>query len=250
MSYCFYNKLANMYENPANSLFYSRIAKALCTLLDEDFSPQTILELGAGTGLATQVLRRRFPKADILSTDPSIHMLNLACAKQIPGVKYIALKAEEAPCLKQKFDLIFGNFCYHWFVPGTASMLKQCLTPHGLVAFSIPVNRANGFWGNKLLVKIYRTIKSHHSSPTKSRLNSKHLLSEFIGFKLKQFLFSFTEIYSAREWANILRSRGSWHYLFGPFEQEAEKLWQEYMWENTKAIPLQWHVVLMVGSKL
>ncbi|MDL1969431.1 MAG: hypothetical protein LWW94_00365 [Candidatus Desulfofervidaceae bacterium] len=61
------------------------------------------------------------------------------------------------------------------------------------------------------------------------------------------FLFSFTETHSARKWTNILCSRGSWHCLFGQFDQEAEKLWQECMEENTREIPLQWHIILMVA---
>ncbi len=245
-----YQRHAHTYEHENNRLFYGHIAEALCQLINDFVEPRPIhhiLELGAGTGIATQVLRRCFPKADILATEPCLEMLRLAKGKNIPKVKYLALKAEDASMLKQKFDLIFGNFCYHWFEQGTTSELKKCLTPHGFLAFSIPVNRADGALGNRLLIKIYRALKRHYSLSLKPRLNFKHTLKEFANFNLYYHLLSFTEVHSAHSWGPIMRSRGSWHCLFGQFDQEAEKLWQQYIEGNPREIPLKWHIVLMVA---
>jgi len=246
-----YQKIAPIYEHPANCLFYQRIAESLCQLINEFAkhkfqSIHHILELGAGTGLATQVLRRYFPRADILVTEPCLEMLKVAKEKNISKVKYLVLKAEDAPILRQRYDLIFGSFCYHWFEKNTAMRLKKCLKPDGLLAFSIPVNCADGVLGNRLLIKIYRALKKHYGLSLKPALNFKRILKEFAGFNLYYRLLSFTETHPAHAWGQILRSRGSWQCLFGELAKEAEMLWQEY--SNKKEIPLKWHIMLLVGE--
>jgi len=246
-----YQRLAHIYEHPANCVFYQRIAECLCQVINEFANHKLqsihhILELGAGTGLATQVLRRYFPKADILITEPCLEMLKLAKEKNISKVEYLVLKAEDAQVLKQKYDLIFGNFCYHWFKENTAKSLKKCLKPDGLFAFSIPVNYPNGVLGNKLLIKIYKVLKKYYGLSLKARLNFKRILKEFGDFTFYYRLLSFTETYSAHTWREILHSRGSWQCLFGNLSKEAARLWEKYT--NGKEIPLKWHILLLVGE--
>jgi len=239
-----FSLLADLYENKMNFWFYHYIADALCKLI-KDFSFKSILELGAGTGISTQVLKRYFPKAKILATDPCIEMLRLAKNKNLNNVDYLVLKAEDAISLKEKYELIFGNFCYHWFKNGTAIRLKKCLKKDGVLAFSIPINCADGLLGNKLLLNVYRNLKKHYHFSHKPSLRFKEILKEFKDFKLSYHFLSFSESYPANEWFKILYSRGSWHYLFKEYIKEAKHFWLKY--ENKEEIPLRWHILLLIG---
>ncbi|RLG13118.1 hypothetical protein DRN73_00460 [Candidatus Pacearchaeota archaeon] len=245
----FYEKIAHIYENPVNSKFYKSIAEKLCKLIKKSVGNRnifSILELGAGTGYSTEILRKYFSEAEIWATDPSLKMLKIAKNKNISKTKYIVLDAENIQTFKIKFDLIFGNFCYHWFTLNIASQLKNHLTHNGIIAFSIPVNLPDGTLGNKLLLKIYKNIKKNYFLSSKHRLKLKNLLSEFAEYNLKTHIFSFSETRFSKNWAYILRSRGSWYYLFGEFAQEAENLWYKYTSHKNK-IPLNWHVLLLIG---
>ncbi len=50
-------------------------------------SPESILDLGCGTGTATAILRERFPSASILGIDSSAEMLEVANREQ-PSIYY------------------------------------------------------------------------------------------------------------------------------------------------------------------
>jgi SAM-dependent methyltransferase len=244
-----YETKAAAYDSPVNRWFYGHIAKELCRTTAKCGVPRRIIEVGAGTGIATKVLRWQFPGTPILATDSSPAMLAIAQAKGIPGVQTACLCAEEVRQLNQKFDLVFGNICYHWFPKGTANRLGEALSPGGLLAFSIPVTGGDKLPGNRLLSDIYREI-GRRSGRTGQRLPSLPFLArEFRDFSICCYrTLTMHECHSPRLFAELLRTRGSWTYLFGEQGPVAEEIWLARTFTR-EWIALAWHIALVVVQR-
>jgi trans-aconitate methyltransferase len=238
---------SHIYATAENERFYTRIAAALAEKVSPRLDPGKILEVGAGTGAATIILKRYFPKAEILATDPSAEMLAHNRRKKLAHVRYACLRAEEAACLEDKFDLVFGNICYHWFEKGTAKGLAGLLTPSGVLAFSTPTSGQEKGDGNLILFRICRElgVKGRHgrhlSSLSRLRKEFAHLRNVA------------TETMTLRETCppallgTLLRARGSWTFVFGPEADAAENLWRKYT-TGRPLTTLSWHITLVVAG--
>jgi trans-aconitate 2-methyltransferase len=103
-------------------------------------TPKIIVDLGCGPGNSTELLTRRFPRADVLGLDSSEDMLANARAR-LPGARFekadVGEWRSEAPV-----DLIFANAVLQW-LPGhialMASLVRQ-LPPEGVLAVQVPDN--------------------------------------------------------------------------------------------------------------
>ena len=77
---------------------------------------RTILDLGAGTGSATALLRKRFGRVHILSVDVSRNMLRCCAGKRRrwsrPGE--VQADAAQLPFPAGSFDLVFANLLLPW----------------------------------------------------------------------------------------------------------------------------------------
>jgi len=101
-------------------------------------NPAKILDYGCGPGNSTQVLRARWPHADILGTDYSETMI--AKAKE----SYPAMRWEREDITTcdtaQKYDLVFSNAVIQWIF-GHGKLMDPLIgmtAPGGAVAFQIP----------------------------------------------------------------------------------------------------------------
>lgn len=73
------------------------------------------LELGAGTGRATQFVRLAFPKAKIVALDLSAPYLKKAQARlmKFPRHDYVEADAAHLPFLDESFDAVYSVFLFH-----------------------------------------------------------------------------------------------------------------------------------------
>lgn len=113
--------------------------------------PKIILDLGAGTGLATPGLQQRFPKAQILSIDLAVPMLQraqrrrkhesvwaqlkAALSGQAQGrADCIAAEAGALPLRSGSVQLVFSNLMLQWCLPPDAVLaeVRRVLAPEGL----------------------------------------------------------------------------------------------------------------------
>lgn len=125
-----YLKFANQRARPAADL----IAQIK---LDH---PQSIIDLGCGTGNSTEQLHRRWPQAEITGLDSSASMLAQA-RKDHSGWKWIHSSIENWKPEKT-YDLVFSNAALHW-VPDHAALFPQLLTAvarGGALAVQMPNN--------------------------------------------------------------------------------------------------------------
>ncbi|MBN9289428.1 MAG: malonyl-[acyl-carrier protein] O-methyltransferase BioC [Gammaproteobacteria bacterium 39-13] len=105
--------------------------------------PQTILDVGAGTGFLTRQLQQKFPQSKIIGLDLAQGMMQFAKSKQPWQLWknkpfYVCGDMEQLPFANQSFDLIFSNFTLQWSfaLEKTFLELKRVLKPNGFLFFS------------------------------------------------------------------------------------------------------------------
>ena len=106
--------------------------------------PKTILDIGSGTGVATQALGKRYKKARVIALDLAPNMLKQARSKSgfLQRFKnnrdFICADAEQLPFADNSVDLIFSSSTLQWCtdLDKTFSDIKRILKPGGLLMFS------------------------------------------------------------------------------------------------------------------
>lgn len=103
-----------------------------------DWSPRRILDLGSGTGYGSELLRRRFPDAEIVALDIAPQMLAYARAQRPLADAYIAADAEQLALADDSVDLVFSSFALQWCyrLPQLFAEIHRVLAPGGRVLIS------------------------------------------------------------------------------------------------------------------
>ena len=102
--------------------------------------PRQILDLGAGTGVFSAVLGKRYRKAGVIALDIAPAMLQQARARcgwwRRP--RCVCADAEALPFADASFDFIFSNLMLQWCtdLPATLRELHRVLAPGGLLMFT------------------------------------------------------------------------------------------------------------------
>jgi SAM-dependent methyltransferase len=110
--------------------------------------PRRILDLGAGTGLLTEVLVAA--GHDVVAADVSADMLAELSAR-LPGVPTIVAGAESLPLPDGDRDVIVAAQAAHWFEPVAASReFRRVLAPGGAVGFVWNTQEATASWAIEL----------------------------------------------------------------------------------------------------
>ncbi|MEW6427724.1 MAG: methyltransferase domain-containing protein [Thermodesulfobacteriota bacterium] len=101
-----------------------------------------ILELGCGTGLLTELLLHRFPRARVVAVDFSLPMLTRARARARVGdgrVDFVCADGEEFVAgSRHSFDLVTSNAALQWFADPekTLERLPRLISGGGRLVFS------------------------------------------------------------------------------------------------------------------
>ncbi len=96
-------------------------------------------DLGCGPGNSTEVLRKRYPTAEIIGVDSSSDMIE-AARKRLPEVSFEV--ADIVGWTGEGFDVILANAVIHW-IPDHAALLPALvakLAPGGSLAVQAPDN--------------------------------------------------------------------------------------------------------------
>jgi len=130
-----FSKYAHLYDKYA-SVQKKTAQRLLNRMPSASFS--RILELGSGTGNFTFLLRKKFADAEIKAVDISDKMVEFASKRaRDKKIKFIHADAENLN-LRERFDLITSNACFHWFddLERALKIYKKYLKNDGAIVFT------------------------------------------------------------------------------------------------------------------
>lgn len=111
--------------------------------------PQRVLDLGCGTGRASVAMQKRWPKAQVLSFDLALPMLQQArlATKRSGGwlsnpfarvPQTVCADARALPLAESSVDVLFSNLCLQWVedLDAVFAGFRRVLKPNGLLLIS------------------------------------------------------------------------------------------------------------------
>ena len=106
--------------------------------------PQTIVDIGAGTGHLSKALAQRYKQARVLALDLAPNMLRAArrhagpLARLLRRQSFICADAERLPLADQSADMIFSNLTLQWCgaLDAVFAEFRRIIRPGGMVLFS------------------------------------------------------------------------------------------------------------------
>ena len=134
-----FNAAALTYDKSAvlQNVVGERLFERLDLVLIE---PETVVDLGSGTGVFSRQLQGRYKKKRVLGIDLAWQMATFANRqkKWLARDRYICADAEYLPLADHSVDLIFSNLMLQW-LPNPDRVFKEVqrvLVPGGLLMFS------------------------------------------------------------------------------------------------------------------
>lgn len=136
-----FNHAAHSYDATAD--IQAIVAEVLLARIG-DIAPRSILDIGCGTGLLTELLRKRWPEAQITAVDAAPAMLDVARAKLL-SVRFLQGDAARLP-LAEKFDLVISSMVLHWLKPDVLAHWKDLVAADGALHAAFPVRGSLREW--------------------------------------------------------------------------------------------------------
>ena len=115
---------------------------AAIAYIDALAEPDVAVEVGAGTGKATEAMAR--PGTRLICLEPSPQMADILVAKELPGVQVIVSTFEDWAAEPGSVDLIYAAQAWHWVDrQGGFEKTLRLLRPGGALAliWNIPLDR-------------------------------------------------------------------------------------------------------------
>jgi len=179
-----FGQVANYYAKFRNDL-PNELIESLKTR-GIDFSNQKVIDLGAGTGVLTRVLKKN--GAMVLGIEPSTELIQVAKEMdKLEGyeIEYIHTYAEEIPLPDQTVDIVTAFRAWHWFdTKKVLDEVKRILKPNGTLLVM-----DSGFVVNRKVVKdtleiIQRNMPDGKLKAAGAKSKSKQRI---IGFPVEWF---------------------------------------------------------------
>ncbi len=136
-----FNRIAPTYEQWANlqKMVGDDLLERLSPL---KINPQSILDVGAGTGRLSHILSHRYPQAHIYAIDIAIQMMQKArqhtSKEQRIKPDFICADAVQLPFANESIDLLLSNLMLQWCndVQSIFTEFARVLKPEGVLFFS------------------------------------------------------------------------------------------------------------------
>ncbi len=134
-----FGRAATSYEK--HDVLQQEVQSALLERLDfYTADPARIVDVGAGTGRGTALLKKRYAKAEVIAVDLALPMLRAAKqhASWLKPFQRVCAEATALPLADHSVDVLHSNLCFQW-IDDLKALFAECvrvLKPGGLLAFS------------------------------------------------------------------------------------------------------------------
>ncbi len=134
-----FGRAATSYEK--HDVLQQEVQSALLERLDfYTADPGRIVDVGAGTGRGTALLKKRYAKAEVIAVDLALPMLRAARqhASWLKPFQRVCAAATALPLADHSVDVLHSNLCFQWIddLPALFGECVRVLKPGGLLAFS------------------------------------------------------------------------------------------------------------------
>lgn len=133
-----FDRASSSYE--AAAVLQAGVADELLSRLEPfGFDPAVVLDLGAGPGRATAMLKRKYRRALVIALDLAPGMLRQAQRHQrlFQRFQRVCADANRLPFADSSVDVLFSSLMLQWCNPGwTFAEARRVLKPQGFFAFS------------------------------------------------------------------------------------------------------------------
>lgn len=134
-----FGRAATSYEK--HDVLQQEVQSALLERLDfYTADPGRIVDVGAGTGRGTALLKKRYAKAEVIAVDLALPMLRAAKqhASWLKPFQRVCAEATALPLADHSVDVLHSNLCFQW-IDDLQTLFGECvrvLRSGGLLAFS------------------------------------------------------------------------------------------------------------------
>jgi len=108
-----FNHWSSTYENSWGQWFlFDRLQRHVLDMAKKAHTPNTVLDVGCGTGRLLRKARKYWPEAKLIGVDPSKGMIEKAC-RLMPDAKFYVRLAESLPLPDESVNLAFSTASFH-----------------------------------------------------------------------------------------------------------------------------------------
>ena len=123
--------------------------------------PRTVLDLGAGTGLLSAVIRAA--GHEVIAVDPAGPML-AELETRLPEVRTVVGSAEQIPLADGSVDAVVAGQAAHWFdPPAAAAEMRRLLRPGGVVGLIWNIRDSEVPWVRALDELVSEEARDHEA---------------------------------------------------------------------------------------
>ncbi|MFA6231485.1 MAG: malonyl-ACP O-methyltransferase BioC [Rhodanobacter sp.] len=135
-----FGRAASNYEQ--HDVLQREVQTHLLERLDfyKEQQPKRVLDVGAGTGRGSALLKQRYPKAEVIAMDLALPMLRAAKSHSSwrRPFERVCAEASALPLADRSIDVLHSNLCFQWIddLPTLFGECMRVLKPGGLMVFS------------------------------------------------------------------------------------------------------------------
>jgi ubiquinone/menaquinone biosynthesis C-methylase UbiE len=128
-----FNRRSMTYEESCRQwFFFDRVHNAVLDLVESQAHPESILDVGCGTGRLLRKARERWPDARLIGVDPAEGMVERAHFL-MPNATFYVSMAESLPLPDASVDLAFSTASFHHWLDQLQGVceITRVLRPKG-----------------------------------------------------------------------------------------------------------------------